>query len=59
MSDPVTVAVVGCARCEHDHDAVAFQELDHPLEIEDVVLTHWALCPRNGQPILLRLAENA
>jgi len=65
MSDPdysaFRLTIVGCARCQGDgHDDVWWEPLTHPVTVdtsptvETVVFTHWAPCPTNGQPILMR-----
>ena len=46
------VAVNGCARCEGEHGEIQFLELTNPIDVGDAVMTHWALCPTNGEPIL-------
>ncbi len=48
--------VRGCARCGGVHE-VDFKRLTNPIEAVDhdeVVYTHWAPCPTNGEPILMR-----
>lgn len=52
--DTHETAVVGCARCGKDHVGVLFMKLDRPMKGS----THWAPCPTNGQPILLRFEES-
>jgi hypothetical protein len=55
VSGTRTVRMRGCARCHGEHeDEIEFLPLDHPV-VEDgkTVATHWALCPTNGQPILM------
>jgi hypothetical protein len=44
----------GCARCHGEgHDSITFQPLAHPyVEDNGQVMTHWAPCPMNGEPIL-------
>lgn len=52
-----TLTVTGlkcCARCQKDHDKLEFEKLAHPIRD----LTHWAPCPTNGQPILLRIESD-
>lgn len=49
--------LVGCARCHGDgHERLTFALLDHPVPADDgsEPYTHWATCPSNGQPILMR-----
>ena len=48
------LSITGCARCHgKGHDDLLWLALDYPVELCDVVLTHWTPCPFNGQPILL------
>ena len=57
MSDsgPITLDQHGCARCGGDgHPNMTFLPLTHPVEINaETIFTHWALCPTNGEPILM------
>lgn len=59
--------VHGCARCGGDHKLV-FQPFERPVVIAapvefgrpsqpDQVLTHWATCPTNDEPILMAVKE--
>lgn len=51
----LTTDLQGCARCHgHGHRALTFRPLTHPyVEDSGLVMTHWAPCPTNGEPILL------
>lgn len=51
----LVVKVKRCARCRGDHEALLFQKLTHSMAPEncDHEWTHWALCPTNGEPIML------
>lgn len=42
-----------CARCGEKHVELRFKPLTHPAD----EWTHWALCPTNGEPIMLRISE--
>lgn len=43
-----------CARCRGDHFQIEFNPFTFPVtECEIIIGTHWALCPENGEPILL------
>lgn len=55
----VTINQVGCARCGGDgHVRLTFQSLTIPHECAPgEVMTHWAPCPTNGEPILLGFVE--
>lgn len=49
--DDLIVDMKGCARCEGEgHPQIRFKKLTHPVGD----LTHWAPCPTNGEPILLK-----
>jgi len=50
--EPLTVEVDGCARCHGEHGEIDFLELTNPIDVGDAMMTHWAPCPTNGQPIL-------
>lgn len=51
-----SVNVGSCARCGDDHPGLDFEKLIQPIrEGADDEMTHWAPCPTNGQPILMRL----
>jgi hypothetical protein len=52
---PVAMDLHGCARCRGEgHKALVFLPLEHPVEVDDVeVFSHWAICPTNGEPILM------
>ena len=52
---PVVVKrLVGCARCGRVHRNLSFATLTQPCGL----LTHWAPCPTNGEPILLAITAN-
>ncbi len=46
--------ISGCSRCGFYHDDVKFTRLTHPIEDTDGQWTHWAPCPNNKEPIILR-----
>lgn len=50
---PRKVDVRNCARCEGDHFGLEFQPFEHPVGD----YTHFAPCPRNGQPLLMGTFE--
>ncbi len=50
------VKMNGCARCGVSHE-IDFKELSAPSVIGGITLTHWAMCPTNQEPILLRIIE--
>lgn len=53
-----THSLRGCARCGHDHSDILWMPLTQPVEDPDgTKWTHWASCPTNGQPILMRATE--
>lgn len=55
----ILMAGVGnCARCGMNHQSLRFERLLHEIRDSDgTVWTHWARCPTNGQPVLLREGE--
>jgi len=51
--------IVCCARCGENHNALEFFRLTIPMTDSDESLwTHWAPCPTNGQPVLLKLIDD-
>lgn len=57
VDEPITTSVTGCARCGQDHGDLEFLPLAHGVDVEDTLgpLTHYATCPTNGEPILMRI----
>lgn len=59
MIDPITITKVeGCSRCGLDHDAVEAGKLTRPHappEAAPTAWTHWFLCPRLLEPVLVSL----
>lgn len=55
----ITTDVGRCARCGGDHSLLSFSPFTNPIEESDgsVMWTHWALCPVNGEPILLATVD--
>lgn len=50
--------IKNCARCQQNHDRLEFEKFTNPIEDSDGTLwTHWALCPTNGEPVLLKVVE--
>lgn len=52
--------VRNCARCGGDHNEIQWEKLERPIldEADGIEWTHWAPCPKNGQPILMREAPS-
>lgn len=53
--------IQGCNRCGQDHLEVDATKLDNPFsppEAGGITWTHWAPCPKNGQPILFVLTSD-
>jgi len=49
--DEITIdKLVGCPRCELEHENIVFQQLKNPG-----LTSHWALCPTEKQPILVSI----
>jgi hypothetical protein len=58
--DAICTPVARCSRCGDDHEQVTFQPMARPVERDDeVIATHWAPCPGNGDPILLSALTDA
>lgn len=49
--------VIQCSRCGIEHKGLAFYKFHKPLEIGEGVITHWAICPVDEEPIFLREEE--
>jgi hypothetical protein len=53
----ITSNVRSCARCGGEREAVIFKKMSGPVidsgNDEKIIGTHWAACPKNGDPILL------
>ena len=71
MSEPATIVatydpengtyttdVIKCARCGSLHQQIVFAKLQRPIEAHEYIFTHWALCPRNNEPILLQILDD-
>lgn len=54
LGEAYTTDMEGCARCHGEHPGITFVRLIHPIPAKVGEFTHWAPCPTNGQPILLR-----
>jgi len=47
-----------CARCGKNHQGLAVHSFDRCVVINpEEVYTHWATCPRTGDPILILYKE--
>jgi hypothetical protein len=58
LSEVFKNRIVNCARCGKNHREVKFKKLKRPIEsglLEDIAWTYWGLCPKTGEPILMRL----
>lgn len=54
--------IKNCARCGGDHSEVIGAKLTIPFsppEAAPVTWTHWAMCPSNGEPILIKIGDGA
>lgn len=49
MRNKVGRRIVKCPRCGEDHDMLSFKEMERSMG----KFTHWAECPRTGDPILM------
>jgi len=48
----ITTDVKRCARCGKDHEKIAFKKLTIAGRY-----SHWAPCPENQEPIMMRVVE--
>lgn len=55
----VQVDVTACARCDCNHSGLTFKPFQRIVGLGDQRLTHWAMCPMTGEPILLGQREPA
>jgi hypothetical protein len=55
MEDPVYIDVNSCARCSYSHRSVEFRKFKKN-GVRD--LTHWGMCPKTKEPILLKVISN-
>lgn len=46
-----------CARCGTDHERVTFRKFKRPVEGDNDMYTHWAMCSVSEDPILLDVKE--
>lgn len=62
-----TATVRGCPRCGEEHTGLFFENMRSPIQVSwvgdrtgltVVNMTHWALCPRKAEPILMRMVDN-
>lgn len=51
----VVTDISGCARCGLEHPRISVYRLDNP----DDEFGHFAICPTNGQPILISIQATA
>lgn len=54
----ITISIENCPRCAGDHGRLTEQPLTRPMAPYvptggEPTFTHWALCPANGEPILV------
>lgn len=51
MADLYVQMLLNCARCGETHHGIKWRMLTRPCGDD----THWAPCPTNGEPILMRI----
>lgn len=55
----ITTDVTSCARCHEDHPGLTFRPFANPISLPSTApLTHWAICPGTGEPIVLRIEKS-
>ena len=45
--------IVKCPRCGGDHDMLTFKKMERSMG----KFTHWAECPRTGDPVMLNMTS--
>ncbi len=45
--------LTGCARCGETHRGLVFKPLTQTSKLGEMLMTHWAPCPTNGEPVML------
>lgn len=53
IKDDIKSKLSVCARCGSNHDNISYKQLFNPID----EFTHYALCPNNGQPILMKTSN--
>jgi len=54
----IKTTIRNCARCQQEHKDLEFRPLTNPIEDYDgTIWNYWALCPNNGEPILLAVTQ--
>lgn len=57
--DAVLFDVGHCGRCGERHGEMVFARLSRPIQsVHAVAYTHWAQCPRTGEPLVATLLMN-
>lgn len=59
----VELDIENCARCGNDHENLTFHRFSNPprcttQQDKELLYTHWAECPVQGAPVLLRPSES-
>lgn len=56
----ISITVKRCARCGENHHQLEFKRIHNPIEHGDGEpdSTYWAVCPTNGDPVLLCIVED-
>jgi len=62
MSTTIKTNIGNCARCGSDHDGLEFTPFARPVVLARsagiAAVTHWALCPVTGEPIMLHIVSD-
>lgn len=54
----VKLDLLDCPRCAAIHHGILYQKLRRPSKVGKWLLTHWAYCPANGEPMLIQIRED-
>ena len=58
MKEKIKTTIHNCARCGQNHKDLEFNSFENAVEDTDgTVWDYWALCPINGEPILLKVTK--
>lgn len=60
MTEETVKKLENCARCGGTHLDLTFKLLTQPVHSDDdggAAYTHWATCPTNGEPVLMKILQ--
>lgn len=54
------ITIKNCIRCGEDHKDLEAKKLTNPMEIPNsngYKISHWAMCPKLNEPIMVEVIE--